>query len=414
MTQTDSQPHLLMLCQLFYPELISTGQTLTELGEQLAASGVSVQVVCGPPTVMDHRSRVPRDMVYQNIQIHRVRATRFPKLNLIGRIINQITFAVSVLLYLLVHRPRGPILVLTNPPFLALACAMLRALRWIGPYHYLIFDVYPDTAVRLGLLKDNGLLTRLWNWTNKLSWCYSQTIIVIGRCMADLISQKLDESGHPEYKKKIKRIHIWTDDRLIASTQATVNPYLENWQLKGKFVVGYFGNMGRFHDIETILEAARQLREFNDILFLFVGEGHKKAMALEYVSNWNLNNCHFETYVAREKLGYSLTAADIGLVSLQAGQEGLSVPSKTMALMAAARPVLAIMSEKSEIARLIHEQKCGRVISPGDARALATAILEFYHDRQLGQALGHNGLQAIQTQLNLKQATQLIHNIIFQ
>src|SRR3972149_2002330 len=42
-------PKLLVLCQLFYPELVSTGQTLTELCEELASMGVDVEVGCGRP-----------------------------------------------------------------------------------------------------------------------------------------------------------------------------------------------------------------------------------------------------------------------------------------------------------------------------------------------------------------------------
>ena len=36
---------LRVLCQLFYPELISTGQTLTELCESLSEQGVKINVI---------------------------------------------------------------------------------------------------------------------------------------------------------------------------------------------------------------------------------------------------------------------------------------------------------------------------------------------------------------------------------
>lgn len=75
-------PKLLVLCQLFYPELVSTGQTLTELCEMLVDMGVDIEVVCGPLTYVDRESLISKYIEYYEIRISRVWGTRFSKLNI--------------------------------------------------------------------------------------------------------------------------------------------------------------------------------------------------------------------------------------------------------------------------------------------------------------------------------------------
>jgi glycosyltransferase involved in cell wall biosynthesis len=277
-----------------------------------------------------------------------------------------------------------------------------------NPYIYLIFDVYPDTSIQLGLLRERGLVAILWNLCNRFTFRYASLIVVIGRCMDGVIRRKMSQAMHG----KIRTIHIWSDDKRIQSIAGKRSPFIEQWGLHGKFVVAYSGNMGRFHDMETILEAAKSLREYQDITFLFIGEGHKKQWMKEFAEQWKLSNCQFHTYVVREMLGFSLSCADVGLVSLARGQEGLSVPSKTLGLMAAGVPVIGIMSNISEIGRVITEEECGVVIEPGDSKALVRAILELHNTPERLKTMGENARNAIQGKYNLRSAAQAYYEMV--
>lgn len=407
----EKRAEVTILCQLFYPELVSTGQTLTELAEQLVTAGVDVEVVCGPPTVLETQGPVPKRLTHRGIRIRRVWGTRFPKLSLAGRVLNQLSFTLSVFLYLLFRRSRRPILVLTNPPFLAFICAILRAWAGGAPYLYAIFDVYPDVAVHLGLLGAGSRVTRLWERLNVFVYERAAAVIVIGRCMKGVVGRKSQQTGH-DMNGKLHHIHMWCDDQAIASGSSSRNGQEERFGVGGKFVVGYFGNLGRVHDIETIMAAAARLRNHPQMVFLFVGEGHKKRWAMDYARRNGLDNCRFHTYVAREELGHLLALADLGLVSLLHGQEGLSVPSKTFGLMAAGVPVLAVVPETSEIARIVAEERCGTLIRPGDERNLAHSILELFHDARARQAMAANGRKAIRDKYSLRDACRQYIDLI--
>ena len=127
---------------------------------------------------------------------------------------------------------------------------------------------------------------------------------------------------------------------------------------------------------------------------------------LDFAKTRKLVNCQFHSYVPREQLGFSLSCAQLGLVSLEKGQEGLSVPSKTFGLLAAGVPVIAIMAEKSEIARMIQEENCGYIVAPGDKLGLLNTVLSLYNNRMKLAEFSRNAINAINTKYNLRNAAK--------
>lgn len=350
---------LLLATQLFYPELISTGQSLTELSEALSDQGVKIQVICAPPTLVDRHSEYPKELVHHGIRVTRVWSTRFPKLNLLGKLLNHATFSWSVFLFLIFDRTKRPLLVPTNPPFLIWVCVLslyFRPRRLV----YVLFDLYPETPIAFGLMKPNGFMARIWRGLNQIAYRKSDIVVVIGRCMQALVKAPAE---------KIRFIPLWVDTHTISDMGTTT--FREEWGLVGKRVVLYSGNMARFHDFETFLGAAKVLEDREDIIFVFVGDGY----ARKSIESCGLRNIQIRNYVPRLDLGKLLRTADVGLVSLKDGFEGFSVPSKTFGIMAAGVPVVAVMSEKSEIARLLKEYNTGYVVPIGDVEACVTTIL---------------------------------------
>jgi len=361
---------------MFYPELISTGLTLTELCEALSALGLSVKVVCGPPTLSSEAISYPKDITYQGISIHRVWGTRLNKKSFLGKLINQLSFTFSLFFYLLFTAQKGPLVALTNPPFLGIITTVISRLKSC-PLVLLVFDVYPETAVAMGVLSPKSVVTFLWKKAN--AWCFKQAskIIVLGRCMETVIAPQVKD------KSKIERIPIWADDSRIKSVQNLAVPSLKSHWLNeldsNFFYIGYSGNMGRFHDMETLVQAAICLKNYPSIKFLFVGDGHKKKELEQFINEQDLTNCAVHDYVTREELPTLLSKFNLGLVSLLPEQVGLSVPSKTLGLMAAGVPILAVMPALCEIAQMVKEEQCGQVIEPGQVDDLVNQIIFYFN-----------------------------------
>ena len=311
----------------------------------------------------------------------------------------------SVFLNLMVRKIDRPVVVFTNPPFVVGACAVASIFRPIRMI-YIVFDVYPDTAVQAGVLGPQSLTTRVWHRFNQFCFSRAEKIVVIGRCMERVIQARLPVASH----EKLVRMHVWADEAGIQLK--TTCSYREKWGISNQFVLGYSGNLGRFHDIDTIISAAAGLRPHSPE-FVFVGEGHAKTGAQARVAQDHLDHVQFHTYVPREDLGAVLSAFDVGLVALKKGQEGLSVPSKTFGLMAAGKPIIGIMAADSEIGLIIQEAQCGWVVEPGDVDGLVAVIraaMSLPHDELV--EMGQRGRKASMEKYTVGHAAEKVMGLL--
>ena len=94
-----SSKQLVLLCEHFYPEMISTGMHMTELATRLAELGWRITVYTAKPTWGtdgDEERSVPKEMVHEGVRILRVPTIGRQKGNLLSRTVSSVTFVLSV------------------------------------------------------------------------------------------------------------------------------------------------------------------------------------------------------------------------------------------------------------------------------------------------------------------------------
>ncbi len=386
---------LIVWCQFFYPELISTGQVITELFTRLADK-FEIEVHCAQPT-LKKSSHVPAVLYFEGVKIVRVWSSTLPKIWLVGKIINQITYTSSLFLKALFLPCGSRLNVFTDPFFLPLLLYVLQPLKRFR-YTITLFDLYPETLANHNLLSRNSLFYKLLDLMTNRVYDKACHVITIGRCMQAIVSNRpINWKAKPAY------IPIWCDTDNVGQKALPHNYFRDLWKVEeDTFVVGYSGNLAKFHPIETFLKAAEILKDHEDIKFIFVGEGAQKTSAQNYCHLNNLSNCHFQTYVEREQLGSLLSEFDCGLVGLNQTQTGLSVPSKTIGLMTAGVPVIACVEERSETARLINENLCGYLCPPEDSEKLAELILRLKEDAEKRAKFKENAISASRQRFHIK------------
>lgn len=397
-----------ILTELYFPDERPSSGVITALGGALSALGIRVHVVCGP-----HLSKLPggsAKYVHEGVEVLRLWSTRFSPLGFWGKLINQLTFSLSVGFYLLgKFRDKTPLVVLTSPPLMV---PVVAKICWLTGRKYilLVFDVYPETAIKTGLISSWGPIACIWRLANRFVYRGAAKIIVISRLMEEHFMSRL-RNNNPQ---KLHYLPIWTDEARILAYGPARGEFRRLWGLSRSFVALYAGNMGRAHDFEAFLQAAQRLGDRPEIAFVFVGDGFKKAWLKDEIARRKLTNCHLYDYVARTDFPELLASADVGLVSLALGHEGLSVPSKVFSLMAAGLPVVAAMADNSEVARILSENECGLCVSPQDGPALAEAILKLWQDHTLHDRMGKNGQEIIRRKYNVKSAAQGLAGFIKQ
>ncbi len=413
-TPNATQPDLVVVCQVFYPELVSTGQTLTELVEELAATGLKITVIASQPTLLPGSQKVSRLLNYQGITILRTWSTRLPKTSFIGKLLNLTTFFASACLTVLFQYRRAQLLLLTNPPYLPLLgwfCHLLRRQR----FGVILFDIMPEQAELLEFIRPNGLIARVWRWSNHLWYRRAAYTVVLSRDMLEGALKNADLSGAAEEaaaRAKTHIVHVWSDDRLIVPILKSASIEAARLGVQDRLVVQYSGNHGRFHDIETLLALAASFQPDDGFVFQFIGEGQKKKLVNERLSATKQPWIYSSSYVPKELLADSLAMADLGVVAQMPGQERVCYPSKLLGIMAAGRPVLAICPVNCEMARMIREQEIGFVIPNGEVAAGRQVLLEAKADPARLRRMGENASRFLRAHFTLAQAAKAYHDII--
>jgi colanic acid biosynthesis glycosyl transferase WcaI len=386
---------ILFVNQFFYPDHSAVSQQLTDLAEDLTAAGDRIEVICGRGGYSGGLAPQAREN-YHGIEIHRVRSTGFGRHTMLGRISDMLAFYLTATWAMFrrtapASRPTRPdvLYIVSTPPLLCLAGLLVGKLRGL-PVVYGIHDLYPDIAVALGVLQRESWITRLIDALSRAGMRRMDRLIVLGRYAKELVAAK----GIPE--GQIVVLENWADPQLTRPIHRDDNWFRQEHALGDKFVVLYSGNMGMAHEFETILEAARSLRNRSDIVFLFVGGGARRREIERYRDQHGLKNLLLENYQDRGDLSFSLSSGDAFLVSLRPGSEGLVLPCKVYAGMAVARPMLFIGSENNDTAETIQRAGCGWIFAPGDVDGLVSKIVELREHPEIAADRGRQGRSALE------------------
>ena len=378
---------VLLLNQVFYPDVAATAQQSHDLARHLVSAGHEVAVITSRSVYGRVGVAYPRRETVDGIEIHRVGRSLFGKASIFARALDFGLFYLRALVKSLTVRRPDVVVCLTTPPFLAMAGWLLRLLRR-SRFVYWVMDLYPDVAVADGLLKPGSLSTRLFERLNRFCLRRADRVVVVGRCMMRRVVEKGVDRGH------LVHIGVWADHEEVDPLPRDRNPFRKQWHLDDRTVVMYSGNFGIAYEIETMCDAARRLDDDERLRFVFVGGGKRKAEVERYVERHHLG-ARIEPYQPREDLDALLSCADVHLVTLKPGFEGLTVPCKLFGIMAAARPVIFVGPPGSEIARVIEESEAGHVVEPGDVEGLVDSISTLAGDPKARASLGGNARRAL-------------------
>ena len=211
--------------------------------------------------------------------------------------------------------------------------------------------------------------------------------MTLGEFMAANLEQKFD--ARRTHAGKVEVIYPWVDTEKIKPISKDLNWFAQKYNQVGKLTVMYSGNMGLGHEIETMLAAAHMLQDEPGINFMFVGAGPKWLVVKDFQDEHNLPNITLLPWQLESDLQFSLAAADVALVSIEQGVDGLMFPSKAIYFLSAGAALILLSDGSNEIKSCITNEKCGILVPPGNIDQLMNAILLLTRD--------HSGLNIFQS-----------------
>lgn len=360
---------VLLLNEFFYPDNQGGTATATANIAQVLSReyGAKVDVITTHHAYRDPAIRYDRREEWGPISIHRVASPNWLRASTLKRLAGNVLFAVGAAVKSLSIAKPDVVLVTTAPLTLPIAARLLKGLRGV-PYAYLIYDLDPDRTVALGLQGPDSRQVKVLGKVQKKWLQGADRVLAIGRCMRQLLINRYDLK-----QERVVVAEVGADPNVVKPLEKETKFRAENG-LTG-FVALYSGNFGQYHDFDAILEAAEKLRDTRtDITFVLVGGGHKKGEIESAIRDRKLTNVRLLPFVPEEMLADMLASADIHLVTLEAGMEGICVPSKFYTCLASGRPVLAIMPEATEVTMVVKEHETGWHCLPGDVPTLMASL----------------------------------------
>lgn len=415
--------HFLLLNQTFHPDVMATGQYLTEVAVALAEQGHQVTVVTSRRAYDDPTKRFPRTETWRGIRIIRIGSTGFGKAAKWRRAADFASFLLLCTLQLALLPQPDVVLALTSPPlisFLGACLARFRRARFV----YWVMDFNPDEAIAAGWLRAGSFPAKILESISRFSLRHAYRIIALDHYMRDRI---LAKGIAPE---KVSVLAPWSHDEQVAFDPPGRQSFRTAQQLDGKFVVMYSGNHSPVHPLDTVLRAAERLRDDKDLLFLFVGGGSEwrkikelstdaglplaasggegvgerwpvrpPASPKSECQNFNISesphltpqlstNLRCLPYQPIEQLSASLSAADLHVVVMGDPFVGLVHPCKIYNILGVGAPVLYIGPEPSHVSELLlalgPAYPCASV-RHGDVQGAVEAIRRLRHSHSPDQ-----------------------------
>lgn len=393
-TVNPSRPkHFLIVTQYFWPETFR----INDLALGLLSRGYKVTVLTGIPNY-------PKGKFYKNYKLFSpaedwkgvkiIRSPLIPRGT--GRgwqlALNYLSFAFfATITALLKCNDKYDVILgfAPSPITSAFPAIALKAIKRT-PFMFWVQDLWPESLSAAGIPLPNFLMNIIRKMVN----------FIYRRCDSILIQspgfkQHVLEAGVES--TRIFFVPNWAEE--LFKPQEASPSFAKDEKLPKGFKIFFAGNIGKAQDFETILNAAKILKEQKDIHWIILGDGRQKAWVENEIAKTQMQDTfHLLGRKPVELMPAFFAHANILLATLRKSPVfSLTIPSKIQSYLACGKPI--IVNIEGSGAEVINESNSGLCVPPGDAQKLASAVLEIYNMDQTKQyQLGKNGLRYYQNQ----------------
>lgn len=404
--------HILLFASNFYPEIGSSSQIYFDLAKTFARHGHDVEVIASYPRKYtlskEHQSvEFPLEEVIDGVHVHRV---KHPS-NRDNIIVRGLEHFYLPLYYFkeykrlkksgcgkidacILHTPPLPFYYLTK---------MVK--KYDGTPSILNFeDFHPQELTDVGFLK-NPVVIWVMKHIEKQAYKKSDYITVHSPGGIDYV---VSRGADP---KRVALVYNSVDLEVVDNPDIP-GDFKQKNGIEDKFLVTYAGILSPFQGLDRILDAAKAVDDNSNILFYIVGDGMEKEHLEKRVAEENITHARILTFLPRDEYLNLVKSSDVALVSLDKRMHAPCLPGKFLNLMGMKRPILAMVDEKSESARVVRDAECGYVVNPDNLEEIVGAVISLRDDTDGCKRFGENGREFMVNHMTTEVATKKYEDII--
>lgn len=380
---------IIVLYQYYQAENAPGHSLIYDWTQYLASQGHDVTVIAGEAGYMGgERSCLPWfKRIFRKEKIGLVKVIRTYSYSARhrsykGRLLSFVSFSLSSMSALFfVTKPH--VVIASSPPiFPVFSAGLVCKLRSV-PFIMEVRDLWPASAVEMGILK-NKMLIAIMAWMEKT--LYNQANMIIA--LTEGIKNDLYTRGWSE--EKIALIRCAVDLNKLYPDPVSVSRLRNRYELESKKIILYFGALGEANNIPVILRAAKNLEAREDLFFMLVGDGMKVPQIKHDIEKMKLKNVLVHPAVPKDQARHYINAADLCIVTLlDIPLFKGALPTKLLDYMACGKPVLCGIRGEAE--KIVQESQAGLTFSPNDEVELANSMTTLLDNPVVAKTMGEKG-----------------------
>ena len=385
---------VVLVSQVFVPDSPSVGQHMFDLACELVGRGLRVIVFTPRRGYEDPSVCFPKCEIREGVEIRRLPLCAFGKRSIPLRLLGGVSLVFQSMVRGVFVRGLTHLLITTVPPMSGLVAVWVKTFRRVRVVYW-VMDLNPDQIIAAGKMREDSWVAKFCAYALRCTLRNSDRVVAMDRFMAERLERKIP------LESKLLVIPPWPYEDQLADIPHSDNPFRRTHKLEDRFVVMYSGNITDVHPLNTLLEAIDRLRDDRGFLFVFIGASAARRKIDAYAAERGLQNVLSLGYVPLEETRFSLSAADLHVVTMGDAMVGVVHPCKVYGIMSVGRPFLVIGPKKSHLGEILSSAPMGWQVEHGDVEGAVRVLREAHQlSPQKRQEIGALGRQRVMAEFS--------------
>jgi glycosyltransferase involved in cell wall biosynthesis len=385
-------------------ENISKRGIYTDLVRELANQGYQMYVV----SPRERRMNLPTELHEEN-NIHslRVKTGNITKCNFVEKGISTLLIEWQYLWAIKKHfkEIKFDMVMYSTPPITFEKVVKYFKNKQNSKTYLILKDIFPQNAVDIEIMKENGLLHKYFRHKEKNLYKISDYIGCMSQANKDYLIKHNDFIN--ENKVEIFPNSIKSIERI--NSEEMSKDILDQYKIpKDRTLFLYGGNLGKPQGIDFLLKVAENFREVENGFLLIIGSGTEYNRIKDFLNQKDLENVQLFSYLPKKEYDQIVEAADVGLIFLDRRFTIPNFPSRLTAYMEHSLPILAATDSNTDIGDVIENSNSGYWVESGNLERFIDKAKVLSSDRNKRLQMGENARVYLEENYDIRDTVDIL------
>lgn len=401
--RTDLKMNILFLTVIKINDISEKG-IYTDLIRKFQSEGHSVYIVSANERRFNEKTELIQT---EGISILKIRTLNIQKTNNLEK--GLATLLLEYQFHKKINQYFGNIkfdLILHSTPPITFTKVVKAIKKRDGAKSYLLLkDIFPQNAVDLGMMKENGIMHRFFRRKESLMYAVSDFIGCMSPANVDYIlkhNPQIPVKTVEVCPNSIQLNNLKFEDKDSSSIRKQYNIN------KDATIFIYGGNLGKPQGLDFLLDVLGSNKNKKDRFFIIIGSGTEWKKISEWFRLNCISNGILLNGLPKQEYDKLLIACDVGLIFLDKRFTIPNYPSRLLSYLEFQMPIIAATDINSDLGSIALQNKFGFFCENGNIDDFNNQLDKFVGNHSLLQEMGKNGYQFLSNNYTVDISYQII------